>query len=165
MRIDEDLYRKMPPELQRLFVQLPNPGREEVVEMFPREAGAFAPVRGSEPSDVTNGIYGEFAKRLPGAFHGDSGSAARFFYCAKADKTDRCGSKHPTVKPIALMRWLVRLVTPPGGTVLDPFAGTGTTGQAALMEGMKAILIERSPEYVKDIERRMAQPIQVGGLV
>jgi hypothetical protein len=60
---------------------------------------------------------------------GDSGSAARFFYCAKATTDERGeGNNHPTVKPVALMRWLVRLVTPKGGTVLDPFMGSGSTG-------------------------------------
>jgi DNA modification methylase len=62
---------------------------------------------------------------------------------------------HPTVKPVSLMRWLVRLITPPNGTVLDMFAGTGTTGQAAMLEGFKSVLIEREVEYVEDIERRM----------
>jgi site-specific DNA-methyltransferase (adenine-specific) len=85
----------------------------------------------------------------------DSGSAARFFYSAKADANDRIGSKHPTVKPVDLMRWLVRLITPPGGTVLDPFAGTGTTGEAAFYEGFNAVLIEREAEYQADIARRM----------
>jgi site-specific DNA-methyltransferase (adenine-specific) len=100
-----------------------------------------------------------------------TGSAARFFnalpideildgdapplmYQAKATKADRAGSAHPTVKPIALMRWLCRLVTPPGGTVLDPFAGSGTTGQAALLEGFTPWLIEQEPEYCADIRRR-----------
>jgi site-specific DNA-methyltransferase (adenine-specific) len=93
---------------------------------------------------------------LPEQTFGDSGSAARFFYSAKADAEDRLFSKHPTVKPVDLMRWLVRMVTPPGGTVLDLFAGTGTTGHAALLEGCKAILIEREPEYQADIRRRMS---------
>ena len=86
---------------------------------------------------------------------GDEGSASRFFYCAKATKAERVDSKHPTVKPIALMRYLCRLVTPPGGTVLDPFAGTGTTGQAAQAEGFNAVLIERELEYQADIRRRL----------
>lgn len=89
--------------------------------------------------------------------HSDSGSASRFFYCAKANKSDRAGSKHPTVKPIALMRWLTRLVTPPGGLILDPFAGSGTTGEAARLEGFSAVLIEQSAEYVADIKRRLAK--------
>ncbi len=84
------------------------------------------------------------------------GTASRFFYTAKADAHDRWGSKHPTVKPIDLMRWLVRLVTPPGGTVLDPFAGSGTTGIAAMAEGFDAILIEREDEYIADIRERLA---------
>lgn len=83
-------------------------------------------------------------------------SAARFFYSAKADANDRLGSKHPTVKPVDLMRWLVRLVCPKGGTVLDPFAGTGTTGEAAYWEGCNAILCEREEQFQKDIARRMS---------
>lgn len=84
------------------------------------------------------------------------GSAARFFYSAKASKADRNGSKHPTVKPVSLMQWLCQLVTPPGGVVLDPFAGTGTTGAAAAAEGFDCILIEREAEYLADIQRRFA---------
>ena len=87
--------------------------------------------------------------------HLDFGSAARFFYTAKADSNDRIGSKHPTVKPIDLMRYLVRLVCPPNGLVLDPFAGTGTTAEAAFYEGMRAILVERETEYQADIRRRI----------
>lgn len=87
---------------------------------------------------------------------GDTGTAARFFYTAKADKTDRWGSKHPTVKPVSLIRWLVRLITPPGGTVLDPFAGSGTCGVACIAEGFDAILIEREAEYMADIRERVA---------
>jgi hypothetical protein len=87
---------------------------------------------------------------------GASGSQLkRLHYTAKADADDRLGSKHPTVKPLDLMQWLVRLVTPKNGTVLDPFAGTGTTGEAAWREGMRAILIEREEEYQADIARRM----------
>ena len=86
--------------------------------------------------------------------YGDTGGASRFFYTAKADKQDRGkGNTHPTVKPVDLMRWLCRLVTPPGGLVLDPFAGSGTTGQAALAEGFRCILIEKEAEYVAGIEK------------
>lgn len=80
---------------------------------------------------------------------------ARFFYSPKADAADRCGSKHPTVKPIDLMAYLCRLVTPPGGVVLDPFAGSGSTGMACLREGFDCILIEREAQYVEDIHRRL----------
>jgi site-specific DNA-methyltransferase (adenine-specific) len=90
-----------------------------------------------------------------GTGFGDSGDASRFFYCAKASKKDRRGSKHPTIKPLALMRYLCRLITPPGGTVLDPFAGSGTTGEAAALEGFQSILIEREAEYIPDIEKRL----------
>lgn len=96
-------------------------------------------------------------RRSQGAIYpGDSGTASRFFYSAKATARDRADSKHPTVKPIALMRWLVRLVTPPEGVVLDCFAGSGTTGEAALREGFDAILIEQEAAYIVDIERRLA---------
>lgn len=69
-------------------------------------------------------------------------------------------SLHPTVKPLALMRHLVRLVTPPDGLVLDPFAGTGTTGEAAIIEGREAVLVEREAGYADLIERRLGKPIQ-----
>lgn len=88
--------------------------------------------------------------------HGAKVSVSRLHYSAKAGPDDRYKSKHPTVKPVSLMRWLVRLVTPPGGLVLDPFAGTGSTGIAAIRESMRAILIEREAEYFADIKRRIA---------
>jgi site-specific DNA-methyltransferase (adenine-specific) len=77
------------------------------------------------------------------------GDAARFFYCAKASKRDRdAGNIHPTVKPTDLMRYLCRLVTPPGGVVLDPFMGSGSTGKAAAIEGFGFVGIEREAEYI-----------------
>lgn len=83
-------------------------------------------------------------------------TAYRFKYSPKASKSDRGeGNNHPTVKPIALMRYLVRLVTPPQGTVLDPFTGSGSTGVAALREGFNFIGIEREQEYVTLAERRI----------
>jgi len=91
--------------------------------------------------------------------------AARFFYCAKASKRDRGeGNNHPTVKPTDLMRYLCRLVTPPGGTVLDPFMGSGSTGKAAMLEGFDFIGIERDPEYVKIAEARIGAAKQKAGL-
>ncbi|SFJ68226.1 DNA-methyltransferase [Methylobacterium brachiatum] len=84
------------------------------------------------------------------------GRESRFFYAAKAGAWDRAGSEHPTVKPVSLMRWLVRLVTPPGGLVLDPFAGSGTTGTAAYLEGRRCVLVEREAAYQRDIENRLA---------
>lgn len=82
------------------------------------------------------------------------GDPSRFFYSAKATAEDREGSEHATVKPVSLMRWLCRLVTPPGGTVLDPFAGSGATGRAAAEEGFPAVLMEREEEHRADIARR-----------
>lgn len=87
---------------------------------------------------------------------GEADSASRFKYCAKASKKERGeGNGHPTVKPLALMGYLVRLITPPGGTVLDPFAGSGTTLIAARDEGFKAIGIEKEEEYVGIIKNRL----------
>lgn len=140
-------------------------GSDEVIALFPESQGQQAPVKGTEPSAKTADCYGEFASRAPCEPRNDSGSAARFFnsfsvegeplfYHAKATKADKAGSAHPTVKPIALMQWLCRLVTPPGGTVLDPFAGSGTTGQAALNEGFNCILMEAEDQFAADIRRR-----------
>ena len=78
-----------------------------------------------------------------------------YFYCAKASKKDRGGNNHPTVKPTDLMRYLCRLVTPPGGVVLDPFMGSGSTGKAAQKEGFEFIGIEREPEYVEIARQRI----------
>jgi hypothetical protein len=92
------------------------------------------------------------------------GDPAKFFptfrYESKAPKRERPvvdGVAHPTVKPLGLMRWLVRLVTPPGGVVLDPFAGSGTTLEAAKLEGFAAVGIEREAEYLPLIEQRIAR--------
>ncbi|PCH60008.1 MAG: hypothetical protein COC11_00935 [Candidatus Neomarinimicrobiota bacterium] len=81
--------------------------------------------------------------------------ASRFFYVPKAPKKERDGSTHPTIKPVELIKYLVRLITPKGGTVLDPFAGTGTTGEAAIQESCSCYLIEKENEYIKDIETRL----------
>jgi DNA modification methylase len=128
-------------------------GSDEVLAGFPDVKTTKATVT-SKPGDVYGG-----GKGLPshtGTYGFDeTGSAARFFYAAKADKLDRIGSKHPTVKPVDLMQWLVRLVTPKGGLVLDPFAGSGSTGEAAWREGMRCILIEREEEYQADIAERL----------
>lgn len=97
----------------------------------------------------------------------DSGGASRFFpvfrYQAKAPTRERPHIEgipaHPTVKPLGLMMWLTKLVTPPGGLILDPFAGTGTTGEAAVIQGFDCLLIEKEPAHVKLIEARMGRVI------
>lgn len=143
--------------LGRWPANIAHDGSTEVVAAFPEAPGQQGVVKGTEPSSPFVNVYGDMPSRAGRADpRADSGSAARFFYTAKADREDRLGSKHPTVKPVDLMAWLVRLVTPPGGLVLDPFAGTGTTGSAAMREGMRCILIEREAEYVEDIHRRIA---------
>jgi site-specific DNA-methyltransferase (adenine-specific) len=126
-------------------------GSEEVLAGFPESASGIHSRRAENANSSSYGFPAEQTAR----FGGDSGSAARFFYTAKADADDRLGSKHPTVKPVDLMQWLVRLVCPKGATVLDPFAGTGTTGAASFIEGRRCVLIEREAEYLADIEKRM----------
>jgi DNA modification methylase len=111
-------------------------GSDEVVRAFPDSNGGHW-------SGETPSLVGKQRLASAESLDLETGSAARFFYTAKADCDDRLGSKHPTVKPVDLMQWLCRLVTPKGGTVLDPFAGTGTTGEAAFREGFNAVLIER----------------------
>ena len=105
--------------------------------------------------------FGVGRERTPQSFDAgseDSGGASRFFYSAKAPKSERPnvdGVQHPTVKPLAIMRWLIRLVTPPGGTVLDPFAGSGTTIEAALIEGFNPVGIEMETDYLPLIQHRI----------
>lgn len=159
-------------------------GSDEVLAAFPQAPGQMAavgPEYGPRPSVNTYGDYGPRGQFNP---RQDAGSAARFFYCAKASREDRnegceafekkplnwssgtqnpgsfqsagpdksARNHHPTVKPTELMRYLVRLVTPPGGTVIDPFMGSGSTGKAALLEGFNFIGIDITPEYI-DIGR------------
>jgi site-specific DNA-methyltransferase (adenine-specific) len=128
-------------------------GSDEVMAAFPEGRSA-----GNYPSEsVGTGKGTTYLPTKPqGQLYSDSGSAARFFYCAKASKKDRGeGNTHPTVKPTDLMRYLCRLVTPPGGTVLDPFMGSGSTGRGAVLEGFNFIGIEREAEYHAIAERRI----------
>ena len=107
------------------------------------------------------GGYGGFDSSSPSSIprgYTDSGGASRFMYCAKAPKSERPvvdGVAHSTVKPVTLMKWLVRMVTPPGGVVLDPFAGSGTTLEAAMLEGFNVIGIEREADYLPLIQARI----------
>lgn len=130
-------------------------GSEEVVSFFPRAPGQQGRARtdGIKQTSVALGDKNAFTRNPEP--RGDSGSAARFFYCAKASRADRDGSTHPTIKPTRLMQWLARLVTPPGGTVLDPFMGSGSTGKAAVREGFSFIGVEQSEGYFRDAERRI----------
>ena len=131
---------------------------EEAFAMFGERTSPKPYVRSLNSKTGSDIVYGEYKKSRAGEptkSFGDTGTASRFFYCAKATKADRAGSKHPTVKPTALMRWLVQLLAPPGGVVLDPFAGTGSTGLAAQQLGHDAVLIEQDPQSVIDIRRKL----------
>lgn len=169
--------------LGRWPANLIHDGSDEVVALFP-DTGKSTGGRIGKKADSTVGIVpvGSYSKGDPG--FGDSGSAARFFYCAKASKTDRdvgmeafeqrkyvqfqtangtsgkasslsegretaYRNHHPTVKPTALMRYLCRLVTQPGGIVLDPFMGSGSTGRGAVLEGFSFVGIEREADFVE----------------
>lgn len=136
-------------------------GSDEVMEAFAafgeRKSGELHPWHNAKESENGSMLGKNYVGRVKSSFGGDVGTAARFFYAAKASKADRAGSKHPTVKPLSLMRWLCTLITPPGGTILDPFAGSGTTLQAAQECGFNAIGIEREAEYVADIKLRLTK--------
>jgi site-specific DNA-methyltransferase (adenine-specific) len=155
----ETYSRQRPGEaLGRWPANVVHDGSEEVVEMFPQTAPSSDRKRVNRATTQFGFGDGKPEGRISGE-HTDSGSAARFFYCPKAPKADRAGSKHPTVKPVALMRWLCKLVTPPGGLILDPFAGSGTTGLAAVSEGFSAVLCEAEDEYVTDMRNRFSGDI------
>lgn len=194
--------------LGRWPANLIHDGSEEVVGLMPTVKAGVAVRRnvGHSPSSNINYATGsQDAAMRQDVTYGDSGSAARFFYCVKASKADRdegldgmeathfaasmnrrcliCGhsqlsahpceceaprweeplprrNHHPTVKPTALMRYLCRLVTPPGGVVLDPFMGSGSTGKAALQEGFRFTGIEIDSGYYAIAERRIADAQQ-----
>jgi DNA modification methylase len=141
--------------LGRWPANLIHDGSDEVVGLFPETGKSTGGRIGNAGGgSVPNVPTGTFEAGNPG--YGDTGSAARFFYCAKASKADRdADNNHPTVKPTALMRYLCRLVTPPRGIVLDPFMGSGSTGKAAILEGFQFIGIEREEEYIKIAKARI----------
>jgi site-specific DNA-methyltransferase (adenine-specific) len=162
-------------------------GSDEVLELFPDTAAGARPAKANKPTgEHYEGGWGPISDGERVMFQ--SGSAARFFYCAKANKTDRneglddfapkrdadriatdgVGGEnprnrtntakvnhHPTVKPTTLMRYLCRLITPPHGTILDPFTGSGSTGKAAVLEGFNFIGIELDPDYIAIAEARI----------
>lgn len=201
--------------LGRWPANLIHDGSEEVVAAFPDAPGQMADASTDAAQRKTQNVYGAMRrgsqeesrfdenegavgfKMKPGARRLDEGSAARFFYCAKASREDRnegceefakkpllwssgtqspgtfqsegteraAQNNHPTVKPTELMRYLCRLVTPEGGTVLDPFMGSGSTGKAAMMERFNFIGIELSEEYAAIAEARLAAVTRQGILL
>ena len=175
-------------------------GSEEVLAAFPDTKSGLmkaGTVRAAQdvPGSVVYGVYGGDAAKAD--TYGDSGNAARFFYCAKASRADRDAgldhlpkkaggmvsntsgqhmtrrdesykpepraNTHPTVKPTTLMQWLCRLITPPGGIILDPFMGSGSTGKAAVLEGFQFIGCEREDEYMPIATARIAWAIGAVG--
>ncbi|WP_321865679.1 DNA-methyltransferase [Paraburkholderia tropica] len=184
-------------------------GSDEVLEQFPDAPGQLADVSYQDGERETQNVYGAMSRghepsaeraytenggtnfaMKPGARRLDAGTAARFFYCAKASRADRNegvggsekpavqteaavrdretadwqernGNFHPTVKPTDLMAYLCRLVTPPAGTVLDPFMGSGSTGKAAMREGFRFVGIDMTPEYVEIARARISHEFEV----
>jgi DNA modification methylase len=129
-------------------------------EMLDEQSGTSRSTGGLNPhvQPAPISVHGGFEEKenRPYFNYGDSGGASRYFYCAKASRSERGqDNKHPTVKPISLMHYLCRLVTPKGGIILDPFAGSFSTGIACAQEGFNFIGIERDPEYVEIGWRRI----------
>ena len=153
-------YEAKPDEQGRWPANLIHDGSDEVTNAFPyAKSSGHAQIKenmnhaGVDPNVFGSGLGG------PSFRYGDAGgSAARFFYCPKANKKDRGeGNNHPTVKPTNLMAYLVRLVTPPGGVVLDPFMGSGSTGKACKREGFNFIGCDLDPEFVELARKRIEE--------
>jgi SAM-dependent methyltransferase len=133
---------------------------EEAAAMLDEQTGTLRSgfMKAGHPYGQGDGqnVYGKLTGKTKSDTHGDSGGASRFFYCAKASKKERGkGNNHPTVKPVKLMEYLITLVTPPNGIVLDPFFGSGTTGVAAVNLGFNYIGIELDEQYVEIARRRI----------
>ena len=139
---------------------------EIAAEILDEQSGiskSTASVRNNKKRNEDN-VYGG-GKGIPQisleSNHSDKGGASRFFYCAKASKSERnkglegFNNGHPTIKPIKLMQYLVKMVTPPNGKVLDPFCGSGTTGIACKIEGFDFVGIEQDAEYFKIAKARI----------
>ena len=147
------------PHTGRWPANLIHDGSDEVLAGFPNvhPAGQYKKETSPNGAPFNTGKGNGYVTRE----YADTGSAARFFYCAKASKADRDeGNMHPTVKPTALMRYLCKLVTPPAGTVLDPFMGSGSTGKAARMDGFGFIGIEQDADYIAIARARIAHAVQ-----
>lgn len=144
-----------PVETGRFPANVIHDGSEEVTDAFPITKSGKAEIGSGREGNHTRGIYGAKASKITSCF-ADEGSASRFFYCAKAAKSERGkDNQHPTVKPLALMEYLVRLVTKPSNIVLDPFMGSGTTGIACNNTRRFFVGIEREPEYFALARKRM----------
>lgn len=130
---------------------------EEAAALLDAQSGERATSGNVNPTNQPLGYRGSKGRQAITINYRDRGGASRYFYCAKASPSERGAfNDHPTVKPLALMRWLVRLVTPVGGTVLDPFCGSGSTLLAAQREGFDCIGIDADPHAVEITRRRLA---------
>jgi site-specific DNA-methyltransferase (adenine-specific) len=185
--IEQKLYDKMPSDLKAMFIKLPNQTSDEVLSAFPDAKGQCGDLIGHDHDIKSpNDIFGVMPPRYDAyKREDDSKSASRFFFCAKASKSERnkgCDkfeeqattdgrdksidnafllgetqrkNNHPTVKPVSLMRYLCRMITPKRGIVLDPFMGSGSTGIGAKVEGFSFIGIEKETGYCKIAEARI----------
>lgn len=185
MKIPESTFKRLPEHLKALFKKLPNPGSEEVARLFPESsttgkrsaASRAATVKGTAwlADNHQSTEYTDSAARFfycakaskkdrdeglsnPATpfvqFQATNGTSGRPSSLSEGRNT-KYRNHHPTVKPTDLMRYLCRLVTPPGGTVLDPFTGSGSTGKAAKLEGFSFIGIEREAEYAEIARNRI----------
>lgn len=145
-------------ESGRFPANLIHDGSADVLAVFPEAKGQQGDlINHNKNRKSPNGCFGEMAPANNHIKRDDSGSSARFFYCAKASKKERGeGNTHPTLKPLSLMKYLVRLVTPPNGVVCDPFCGSGTTALACKAQGFNFICIDNNPEYIEIAKKRLA---------
>lgn len=131
---------------------------EEAAAALDEQTGSLKSGRMAPGTERQNrrGYAGPMPTETLNETYGDSGGASRFFYVAKASRKERGEfNTHPTVKPITLIKYLCRLITPPGGLILDPFGGSGTMALAAILEGFDYLIIEREVEYVEIINKRI----------
>ena len=138
---------------------------EEAGKLLDEQSGISKSTGGTGKIE-TNQIYGKYNKRVSYYNFGDIGGASRFFYCPKTSKKERnegVDNNHPTVKPTNLMLYLIRLVTPKGGTTLDPFMGSGSTGKAAIRGGFDFIGIEMEEEYFRIANARIQYEFDLTG--
>ena len=144
-----------PDTIGRFPANVMHDGSEEVMSGFPNTKTTYVSNH-HQNNRTTESAVGNLGHPGNQGFN-DKGSAARYFYCPKVPKSERGeDNTHPTVKPQELMKYLCRLVTPNGGTVLDPFMGSGSTGMAAKDEGFEFIGIEREKEYFEIAEKRIS---------
>ena len=147
---------RIPHEKGRFPANVMHDGSDVVQDIFPKTSKSTGGKTKSDFGDIYGTYSGDVLSSSSGGF-GDEGTAARYFYCPKVSKCERGeDNTHPTVKPQELMKYLCRLVTPKGGTVLDPFMGSGSTGMAAKDEGFEFIGIEREKEYFEIAEKRIS---------